>query len=159
MTLSTSALRVVDATASGPGSAVPALVVFSGGTTVWWLRLLQPGFRHCFVAVASGEGWIIIDPLSHKTSLSVVEGYSADELAVWYESHGLRTVKTTLRDVPPKMAPLAPTTCVEAVKRVLGIHARPVITPRHLYDYLLVEKNKNLDIGTVPLYCSQVARS
>ena len=48
------------------------------------------------------------------------------------------------------MAPLAPATCVEAVKRVLGIHAWPIITPRQLYDYLLKDETKNLDIGRRP---------
>ncbi len=135
------------ATLPAVASAVPAVVVFAGGTTLHWLRLLQPGFRHCFVAVALGGGWVILDPLSHRTSLAIVEGYSADDLASWYESHGLKTVKTTVREAPARMAPFAPATCVEAVKRVLGIHAWPVITPRQLYDYLLDNKIKNLDVG------------
>ena len=25
-----------------------AWVVFSGAAELWWLRLLKPGFRHCF---------------------------------------------------------------------------------------------------------------
>lgn len=128
-------------------SAVPAVVVFAGGTTLRWLRLLRPGFRHCFVAVALGSGWVILDPLSHMTSLAVVEGFSAEELASWYRSHGLITVETTVRDAPARMAPLAPATCVEAVKRVLGIHAWPIITPRQLHDYLLANKIINLDVG------------
>lgn len=122
--------------------------MFAGGTALRWLRLLQPGFRHCFVAVRLGRDWVILDPLSHKTSLTVVEGFSTDELARWYESQGLVAVKTTVRHAPVKMAPLAPATCVEAVKRVLGIHAWPIVTPRQLYEYLLDNKIKNLDIGS-----------
>lgn len=132
---------------AGTSSAIPAVVVFAGGTTLRWLRVLRPGFRHCFIAVASGGGWVILDPLSHMTSIAVVEGYSADQLADWYESHGLKTVKTTLREAPARMAPFAPATCVEAVKRVLGIHAWSVMTPRQLYDYLLNNKTISIDIG------------
>lgn len=128
-------------------SAVPAVVVFAGGTAMRWLRLLRPGFRHCFVAVALGDGWVVLDPLSHKTSLAVVEGYSAQELADWYESHGLIAIETVVRDAPAKLAPLALTTCVEAVKRVLGIHAWSVVTPWQLYDYLL--RNKKISLTQV----------
>lgn len=141
MTSAAPVRRVVDATPSGRETSVPAIVIFSGVATKGWLRLLKQGFRHCFVAVAVGDCWIILDPLSHRTSLAIVEGYSAEDLTAWYEKHGLTTVRTTLRHAPPRMAPLAPTTCVEAVKRVLGIHAWPLVTPRQLYDYLLRNKN------------------
>ena len=43
-----------------------ALVVFSGGTGVAWLRWLRPGFRHCFVAVDDGIEWLTVDPLLHR---------------------------------------------------------------------------------------------
>lgn len=94
-----------------------------------------------------GSGWVIIDPLSHRTALSVVEGFSAEELASWYERQGLKAVRTVVRDAPPKAAPMAPATCVEAVKRVLGIHAWTVMTPRQLYDYLIAYRNICIDIG------------
>lgn len=115
---------------------VPAVVVFAGGTAKRWLCLLRPGFRHCFVAVPIGDGWIVVDPLSHKTSLAMVEGYTAQELAGWYESHGMIAIVTMVRDAPPKLAPVGLTTCVETVKRVLGIHARSVMTPHQLYEYI-----------------------
>ncbi len=135
------------AKAAIPSQALPAIVLFAGDTQLKWLRFLQPGFRHCLVAVRVGRAWVIIDPLSHKTGLSVVEGLSAEELAGWYESQGLKAVPTFVRRAPPKLAPLAPATCVEAVKRVLGIHAWSVVTPRQLHDYLAANRNVNLDIG------------
>lgn len=126
---------------------LPAIVLFAGNTQLKWLRFLQPGFRHCLVAVRLGSSWIVMDPLSHRTALNVIEGFSAEELAGWYESQGLKAVRTVVREAPAKVAPMAPATCVEAVKRVLGIHARSVVTPRQLYDYLSGSRNISLDIG------------
>jgi hypothetical protein len=113
-----------------------AIVLFADSTQLKCLRFLRPGFRHCLVAVCLGHAWVIVDPLSHKTALSVVEGYSAEDLVGWYESQGFRAIVTTVREAPAKLAPIGPLTCVEAVKRILGIHARSVMTPRQLYDYL-----------------------
>jgi len=38
-----------------------------------------------------------------------------------------------------KEAPWMPHTCVEAVKRVIGLHARFIITPWQLYRHLMVQ--------------------
>jgi hypothetical protein len=133
-------------TGHGPGST-PAIVLFASDTQVKWLRFLHPGFRHCLVAVKLGPAWIVMDPLSHKTALSVVEGFSADELVRWYEERGLKAIRTWVREAPAKLAPLAPATCVEAVKRILGIHAWWIITPRQLHDHLALYRGKSLDMG------------
>lgn len=114
-----------------------ALVVFADNTDLKFLRSLRRGFRHCFVAVHTAGGWVICDPLSHQTDLSIVDGFSLDELAAWYRSCGLRVIETRRRAAPFRPAPLRPYTCVEAVKRVLGLHARWVITPWQLYRLLL----------------------
>lgn len=137
------------AKAGWPAERVPAIVLFAGNTQLKWLRFLQPGFRHCLIAVRLGPTWIIIDPLSHKTALNVVEGFSGEELSHWYESQGLKAVRTFVGEAPAKIAPMAPATCVEAVKRILGIHAWSVITPRQLYDYLITYRNAAVDGGQV----------
>ena len=113
-----------------------ALVVFSGESSLKWLRLLRPGFRHCFVLVRRQDCWIIYDPLSHRTDLAVLVGPSSGELAEWYRLKGLQVLETTVRRAPLRSAPLRPFTCVEAVKRVLGIHAPWITTPWQLYGFL-----------------------
>jgi hypothetical protein len=132
---------------TAPSCRRAAIVLFADSTQLRWLRVLRAGFRHCLVAVCLGRAWVIVDPLSHKTALSLVEGYSAEDLVGWYESQGFRAIVTTVREVPAKLAPLGPSTCVEAVKRILGIHARSVMTPRQLYDYLVAARDIDLDIG------------
>ncbi len=130
-----------------PPQDLPALVLFAGSTQLKCLRFLRAGFRHCFVAVGLAGGWVILDPLSHRTTINLVCGVTAVQLSEWYESQGVRAVATIVQAAPEKIAPLAPVTCVEAVKRVLGIHARRIRTPWQLYSYLLRDKTKNLDIG------------
>ena len=128
----------------GAGASVPhlaentevAIVVFAGEASLKWLRLLRPGFRHCFVLVRRHDCWVIYDPLSHRTDLAVIAGPSMGELAEWYRERGLQAIETTVRRAPLRSAPLRPFTCVEAVKRVLGIHAPWVTTPWQLYCYL-----------------------
>ena len=116
--------------------AAPALVVFDDDTTLKWLRPLGAGFRHCFVAVCSGAGWVICDPLSNRTDLAFVADASAADLARWYCGHGLRVVETRIAPPSRRPAPVRPYTCVETVKRVLGIEARWVLTPWQLYRRL-----------------------
>jgi len=113
-----------------------AIVVFSGETSLKWLKLLRPGFRHCFVLVRRRDCWVIYDPLSHRTNLAVIAGPSLGELAEWYRVKGLQVLETTVRPAPMRSAPLRPFTCVEAVKRVLGIHAPWITTPWQLYCFL-----------------------
>ncbi len=121
--------------ASSAGPA-PALVVFTGDTCLSCLKVLKPGFRHCFVAVCRTGHWIICDPLCHRTDLLVIDRDMAADLASWYRQHGLTVVATQVRAAPLRIAPFRPFTCVEAVKRVLGIHARSVNTPWQLYRHL-----------------------
>lgn len=119
-----------------PEECGEALVVFVDQCDLKWLHWLRRGYRHCFIAVRSGSSWVICDPLSHRTDLAVVRDFSTRELADWYRSHGLRVVQTRILPAPPRPAPIRPYTCVEAVKRVLGMHAPWILTPWQLYRRL-----------------------
>lgn len=113
-----------------------ALVMFCDQAEIWWLRLLRPGFRHCFVAVAAADGWVVVDPLSHCTAVNVIPTRADVDLAAHYRAHGLTVVEAMRQAAPRRLAPLRPYTCVEAVKRILGIHARTVLTPWQLFAHL-----------------------
>lgn len=146
--------------------ATTMLAVFSGATTIPWLRLLRPGFRHCFLVWCDGRRWITYDPLAHATHIAVHELDPGFDMAAWYRAAGLRVVRVAqvARATPnvrvqpyadsfggvapdltpgfrppgpaPTPAPMAPFTCVEAVKRALGLRARRVITPWQLWRHL-----------------------
>lgn len=114
-----------------------AWVVFSGQTEISWLKFLKPGFRHCYVLINDGERWMSLDPLSHVTEVSVHHHVPADfDLPAWLEMRGNRVVKAPMNRDVTKPAPFMIFTCVEAVKRVLGIHRRGIVTPWQLYRHL-----------------------
>jgi hypothetical protein len=113
-----------------------ALVVFGGRTGMPWLRWLRPGFRHCFIAVADGGCWLTIDPLLHRLEVRATGLDSGFDLVGAYREMDLTVVAVTPRPVALRRAPLGVFTCVETVKRVLGIRARRIVTPWQLYRFL-----------------------
>jgi hypothetical protein len=120
-----------------PAAATPALVVFADDTTLKWLRPLKSGFRHCFVLVKRDGAWILCNPLSHYTDLDAVGGsLGGPAMADWYRRQGFTVVETLAVRPPPVCAPVRPFTCVEAVKRALGLQAPWVFTPAQLYRHL-----------------------
>lgn len=124
-----------------------AIAVFSGRTDFPWLRFLKSGFRHCFVAVEFEDCWVIIEPLSHRTDVSVCDFMTARQLTSFYRSQGLKAVQTRTKDPGPEPVPWRPFTCVEAVSRILGLRAPAVLTPWQLFRHITMKKNKILDNG------------
>ncbi len=119
-----------------PHGARRALVVFVGETEIKWLRFLKKGHRHCFAIIEGQTGWAVYNPLSHFTEINLYPELNAEEIAEFYRGYGYTVVETLVREPARRLAPLAPFTCVEAVKRVLGVHARMVATPWQLRQYL-----------------------
>jgi len=113
-----------------------ALVVFSGGGGVRWLRWLKPGFRHCFVAVDDGIEWLTVDPLLHRLEVRASGLPSAFDLAAEYRRMALEVIEVVPAPVPVRRAPLGLFTCVETAKRLLGIRARRILTPWQLRCWL-----------------------
>lgn len=115
-----------------------AWVMFSDNTDLWWLRVLKPGFRHCAVLLFNGEHWVSVDPLSHKTDVLVHDVPARFDLPRWLSDRGHCLVPAEISAVPVP-APWMPFTCVEAVKRVLGIRKRFIVTPWQLCQFLMRE--------------------
>jgi hypothetical protein len=167
------------------------MVVFSGQTELAWLRLLRPGFRHCFALVEhsggewngaqgsaqesvqesaqesaqgsalgsewdgdrGGDGglvWVLYNPLSNGTQLAVWAKINAADLQEGLRQQGYRVVQTYARPASARLYGWRPFTCVEAVKRALGLHAPWVVTPWQLYRVLKKINNRKiiLDNGT-----------
>ena len=124
-----------------------ALVVFGGQADLIWLNMLKHGYRHCFAVIESGRGvWVIYNPLSHCTEIATVAGPDGPALAGHYRKLGFRVVETRINRPPKCPAPWRFYTCVEAVKRLLGLRAGGVFTPWQLYKYLQLS-NKSLTKG------------
>ena len=126
-----------DAAPASPDAPLPrAWVVFSGQVELRWLRVLRPGFRHCFVALNDGRHWLVVDPLAPFTDVAVLDLPADYDLPDWFRGLGFTVVPARLRRGLTRPAPWGPATCVEAVKRVLGLHAPFVLTPWQLYRRL-----------------------
>jgi len=129
-----------------------ALVVFSDNTGVWWLRFLKPGFRHCFVILETDRGCVWIDPLSNRFTIKLLEGYELAGLIRWYRDMGMRVERVTIDEQRLRPFPWGAMTCVEVVKRAIGMHDCFVLTPWQLFKNLKKNKKKtnmkiNLDFS------------
>jgi hypothetical protein len=141
--------------AAGDRGASAALVCFSGRTDVPWLRLLRPGFRHCFCLLRGEAGWLLIDPRCDRLDIRLLPDAPASRLIGRFRAAGCRVVPlpgVPLPGAAPAGAPAralamlpAPHSCVETVKRALGLAAPWAVTPYGLYRHLkkkyLVKKN------------------
>ncbi|MCD8520259.1 MAG: hypothetical protein LRY57_03005 [Alphaproteobacteria bacterium] len=114
-----------------------AYVVFTGRTDLPWLRWLKPGFRHCFVLLNDGRQWLSLDPLSNHMEVQVYNHLATSfDLPGWLRKRGHKVVKAPVNRSHHRPAPVMFFTCVEAVKRVLGLHKAGIVTPWQLYRHL-----------------------
>jgi len=119
--------------------APAAWVVFTDAPEMLLLRWMAPGFRHCFVLLNDGRHWIAVDPLAACTEVEVLPLPADADVPGWYRERGHAVVRAALRRGLRRPAPFGPFTCVEAVKRVLGLHAPWVLTPRQLHRRLVAD--------------------
>lgn len=114
-----------------------AYVVFEDNTNLWWLKFLKKGYRHCYILLRlqNTNLWLEINPMSNQLFLLL----HADSLELDYISYlknkKLSTVlEIEIQDAPIKCAPIGFFTCVELVKRIIGIHSFFTITPYQLMN-------------------------
>lgn len=115
-------------------------VVFQDEVSLWWLRILKSGFRHCYILIPlGGNSYLELNPMSNRLFINIYNfprGY--DYLSVLTKADK-RVVCVETPEYPPlTAAPLGFFTCVEFVKRTLGLQSRSIITPYTLYKYLQV---------------------
>jgi len=143
--------------ADNPEPRMPArraLVAFSGQAELPWLRLLRAGFRHCFVVIESpGQGvpgcdaeggWVLYNPLSNATQIALWPLHDEETIRAWLSQQGFTVVETHVRSLTAEVLPWRPFTCVEAVKRALGLHEGWVLTPWQLYNFIKNDKKEKI---------------
>ena len=113
-----------------------ALVAFTGKSDLKKLRWLKPGYRHCLIAIKSQTHWIVCDSLAHQLRIDVLSDVDSIDLEFWFRCRGYRVVRDCISPAPLRAQLFRPFTCVEAVKRLLGVEAGWVMTPWQLYRYL-----------------------
>lgn len=135
---------IVSETRPIPGDGRPAWAAFSGRSMVWWTRFLSPGFRHCLAVIDDGRRWVVIEPLTTRTEVRRIDRALVPDLPQRLAALGLILVPVRAR--PARRPPTRrPRTCVEVVKRALGLDAPLILTPRQLYRRLAREA------GSAPL--------
>jgi hypothetical protein len=129
----------------GDGAATPpaqgrsrgAVVVFVDRVETPWLRVLPRGFRHVFAVIEEGSSWLLCDPRKDRIELRLLELPPGFDLAAHYRAQGHHVlVGRVALPRPRRRLALCPLTCVAVVKRLLGVHAPRVQTPRQLYRHL-----------------------
>ena len=119
------------------------IIVFSDQSDLWFLKYLKNGYRHCFAFIEQSKGWIVYDPLSNQSIIQYLGHLEKDKIMTLYSNAGCEIIETIiLTELPEKMAPILPYTCVEAIKRLLGIHRWFLLTPWQLFCHLK-EQNTN----------------
>ncbi|MBR0654797.1 hypothetical protein [Plastoroseomonas arctica] len=113
-------------------------IVFGGRADQWWLRLLSPGFRHCFAAIADAEGWTILDPLSGRLLVQRLPLDAAFDLPAVYTRAGLSVLGpfTPMPGRARTIPPILPFTCVALCRALLGPDAPFALTPAVLFRRL-----------------------
>ncbi|MBR7159293.1 MAG: hypothetical protein IKD08_06455 [Alphaproteobacteria bacterium] len=114
------------------------LVIFGGRSDIWWLRFLKKGFKHCFVVLFDNKKGIgvLVDPLCSRTVVDVSFLENTDFLRDFFEANGYTVVETFIRSPNPRTVTLGMFSCVQVVKRILGVHKKSIVTPYKLYRFL-----------------------
>jgi len=126
-----------------------AWIAFGGAADQPWLRLLSPGFRHCFAALRDEAGWTVVEPLSGRLLVGRLMVPSTYDLPAFYRRAGLLVLGPFVPGAvyARRLPPLAPFTCVALCRAVLGAGAPFALTPRGLFRRLskiLHEDRKNI---------------
>lgn len=120
-------------------------VVFADNTTLWWLRFLRHGFRHCYVVLKISESsWLELNPMSNQIFVNIAESLpDYDYISYLHTGNKIISLSADAFFTPLKPAPIGLFTCVEFTKRLLGIHDVSIITPYQLYKKLKIVGKKS----------------
>ena len=115
-----------------------AFIVFGGAADQPWLRLLRPGFRHCFAVLRDAGGWTVLDPLTGRLVVARLEVPARFDLPAFYCRAGFRVAGPFTPGAPRWRAlpPLSPFSCVSLCRAVLGAGAPRALTPWGLFRRL-----------------------
>ncbi len=111
--------------------------VFSNDTDLKFLKILRHGFRHCFVIMQQDNRWVLIDPRSDKTDIQILPHPHHFNFPRFFIEQGHTVVKIPSLQTPRKIASVLPISCVEMIKRIIGLHQWWVVTPHQLYRSIL----------------------
>lgn len=117
-----------------------AFVAFTKKTDQNWLRFfLGKGFTHCSLHIQDAHGWTSIEGLAGYTEIFRHDVSANFDLPAMLRQQDMIVVETALRRDDKTKKILAPAffSCVELVKRILGLRKPMIITPGQLHRFLI----------------------
>ena len=114
-----------------------SMVVFEDRQDVRLLRWLKPGYRHCYCLLKAERGWLLIDPLLRDLRCAWLDLPERFDLIAHYAEQGRRILSGRAYASVPAAPVLRPLTCVEIVKRAVGLGDLRAWTPFQLHRSLL----------------------
>ncbi len=110
-------------------------VVFCPSVNFRFLFFLKKDFKHCFLFFGDNYQTFVLDPIINKIEVGF-SPVSVFNLKKYFEVNGMKVLKVEKQYKPKRKIGFGVFTCVEVVKRVLGINSFKIITPFQLYKYL-----------------------
>jgi hypothetical protein len=106
----------------------------------WYMKLFKKDYRHVSVVIPIGEQYLYINVRHSDMSYIVLDAERIERM----HDRAVGHVTIMQVDVNPKIKFRGPMlfTCVELVKRVLGVHNAWVFTPYQLYKYFVKQKRR-----------------
>ncbi len=123
---------------------IETLVVFEDRPGSFWLRPLRPGFRHCFCLLREPCGWLLLDSRTRHLDLRLAPPCGVDALVRAFVGLGAHVVGLSRGRPSEQWLPPLPFTCVELVKRAIGVPARGVLSPFQLFRVLCADSRRLL---------------
>lgn len=120
-----------------------AYVVFCDSDALWWQRFLKKGYRHCFLILQDkSNNYLFIDNTSKRITFNLLENYQYENIPTLCRSLNAKLIKIPVNEMMMSSNfnnssdPIPLLTCVELIKRILGINKKSIITPWNLFKYL-----------------------
>ena len=108
------------------------------GLKKWWQRFLHKDFQHVHLIRDNRDYCLMVNSMQHVMAVREYPNTLEDILAQEIEQSPSAILMMTVHyGSHYKHMPLEPLTCVTVAKRLLGINARAVQTPRSLYCEML----------------------
>ena len=109
----------------------------TSGSQPWYLRALNPRWRHCLVLRRHGDDQVLIaEHLGNQTRIEAQPRSLGDAVRDLQHRHAALVLLVEAHHGKPRAMMRGPMTCVEFVKAILGIRRPWIVTPHQLYRYL-----------------------
>lgn len=123
-------------------------VVFQDEVSLWWLHLLKKNFRHCYVLLPdiATNSYLELNPFSNRFVVVTHHFDKGFEYLQFLQTQGKLICPVEI-NCPDNPAPWFFFTCVEFVKRFIGLQERSIITPYQLYRKLNLASPQSVPIN------------